>query len=139
MSGPGLHNIYRFLLENAPEPEPEWLGRQMLSNDPAAVISEAALTGQDRRCVHALEIFVQIYGAEAANLALKFLALGGVYLGGGIAPKILPFLKKGGFMRAFLNKGRLNATLERIAVRVSLNQDAALIGAAHLAASMPSQ
>jgi glucokinase len=108
----------------------------MSSEDPAAVISEAALEGRDPRCVHALEMFAAIYGAEAANLALKFLAMGGIYLGGGIAPKILPFLQRGGFLRAFLDKGRLRPTLERIAIRVSLNPAAALIGAAHVAASM---
>jgi len=102
----------------------------------AAVISAAALEGRDPRCVHALEMFAAIYGAEAANLALKFLAMGGVYLGGGIAPKILPFLQHGGFVRAFLDKGRLRSTLERIAIRVSLNPAAALLGAAHVAASM---
>ena len=77
-----------------------------------------------------------IYGAEAANLALKYLALGGVYVCGGIAPKILPALQTGGFIRAFLDKGRLRATLEQIPVRVCLNEDAALIGAAHVAAAM---
>jgi glucokinase len=139
LSGPGLDNIYQFLLahpQGSEAKEPQWLVERMSSEDPAAVISEAALQGRDPRCVHALEIFASIYGAEAANLALKFLAMGGIYLGGGIAPKILPFLQRGGFVRAFLDKGRLRSTLERIAIRVSLNPAAALIGAAHVAASM---
>ena len=136
VSGPGLHNIYRFLLEYSPHPEPEWLKQRMASGDPSAVLSEVALAGQDPRCVHALELFTDIYGAEAANLALKFFAVGGLYIGGGIAPKILPFLQRGGFMRSFLNKGRLSAVLERMPVRVSLNEDTALLGAAHVAASM---
>jgi glucokinase len=139
LSGPGLHNIYRFLLahsQGSEAKEPQWLVERMSSEDPAAVISEAALEGRDPQCVHALEMFAAIYGAESANLALKFLAMGGVYLGGGIAPKILPFLQRGGFVRAFLDKGRLRSTLERIAIRVSLNPAAALIGAAHVAASM---
>jgi glucokinase len=136
VSGPGLHNLYRFLLESLPEPEPEWLKQRIAAGDASAVLSEVALAGQDPRCVHALELFTDIYGAEAANLALKFLAFGGLYIGGGIAPKILPFLQRGGFMRAFLNKGRLNAVLERMPVRISLNEETALLGAAHLAASM---
>jgi glucokinase len=136
VSGPGLHNLYRFLLEYLPQPEPEWLKQRMTAGDASAVISEIALAGQDPRCVHALELFTDIYGAEAANLALKFLAFGGLYIGGGIAPKILPFLQRGGFMQSFLNKGRLNAFLERMPVRISLNEETALLGAAHLAASM---
>jgi glucokinase len=136
LSGPGLHNIYRFLAAASPGKEPEWLTGRMRTEDASAVISEAALGGKDPTCTRALEMFVEIYGAEAANLALKFLAMGGVYLGGGIAPKILPMLEQDRFMRAFLNKGRLKSTLERIPVRVSLNPAAALVGAAHIARTM---
>jgi glucokinase len=135
VSGLGLHNLYHFLLEYLPEPEPEWLRQRMAAGDPSAVVGEVALAGQDPRCIHALELFTDIYGAEAANLALKFLAFGGLYIGGGIAPKILPFLQRG-FMRSFLNKGRLSVVLERMPVRISLHEEAALLGAAHLAASM---
>ncbi len=136
LSGPGLHNIYRFLLDDLQQPEPQWLKQRLTAHDASAVISEVALAGQDQRCVKALELFTEIYGAEASNLALKFLSFGGVYVGGGIAPKILPFLQRGGFMSAFLNKGRLNEILQRMPVRVSLNEETALLGAAHLAASM---
>jgi glucokinase len=136
LSGPGLRNVYRFLVEYLPGPEPEWLKQRMAAGDASAVLSEVALAGQDPRCVHALELFTDIYGAEAANLALKFLSFSGLYIGGGIAPKNLPFLQRGGFMRSFLNKGRLNEVLERMPVRISLNEEAALLGAAHLAASM---
>jgi glucokinase len=136
LSGPGLHNLYRFLLDYLPEPEPEWLQQRMAAGDASAVIGEVALAGRDLRCVHSLELFTAIYGAEAANLALKFLPFGGLYIGGGIAPKILPFLQRGSFMRSFLDKGRLNEILERMPVRISLNEEAALLGAAHLAASM---
>ena len=136
LSGPGLHNIYRFLAAAAPGQEPEWLVQRMRSEDASAVISDSALSGRDPRCLRALEMFVEIYGAEAANLALKCLALGGVYIGGGIAPKILPLLRQGGFVRAFLDKGRLKSTLERIPIRVVLEPSAALIGAAHIALSM---
>lgn len=136
LSGPGLHNIYRYVVSRIPGDEPKWLAARMRAEDPSAVISESALEGRDARCVHALEIFTAIYGAEAANLALKYLAIGGVYLCGGIAPKILPFLRRGGLVDAFLDKGRLRSTLERIGIRVSLNPSAALIGAAWACAAM---
>ncbi|HZO82239.1 MAG TPA: glucokinase [Candidatus Binataceae bacterium] len=139
LSGPGLVNIYRFLRARGPEPEPRWLAERMAGGeDAAAAISEAALARRDARCVEALEMFVAIYGAEAANLALKYLALGGVYVGGGIAPRILPMLTaaEGGFVRAFLAKGRLSEMLAKIPVRVALNEAAALCGAAHCAMEM---
>jgi glucokinase len=136
LSGPGLFNIYSFLREHRRTPEPEWLTARLQKDDPSAVISEAALDARDAECVHALEMFVDIYGAEAGNLALKVLALGGVYLGGGIAPKILPALQDGRFIRAFRDKGRLDEMLGKIEVRVSLNEAAALHGAAHCAAAM---
>lgn len=137
LSGPGLINIYKFLKMRAPGAEPQWLADEFArATDAAAVISETALKGRDPRCVEALRIFADIYGAEAANLALKFMALGGVYLGGGIAPKILATLSAGGLVRAFLAKGRLDKVLARIPVRVSLNPAAALAGAARCAIEM---
>jgi glucokinase len=137
LSGPGLVNIYKFLKARAPDAEPQWLTDEFARDtDAAAVIGEAALKGRDPRCVEALRIFTDIYGAEASNLALKFMALGGVYVGGGIAPKILATLGAGGFVRAFLAKGRLDKVLARIPVRVSLNPAAALIGAARCAMEM---
>jgi glucokinase len=139
LSGPGLVNIYRFVRSRAPGGEPAWLSEQFAqAHDPAPVISEAALKRREPQCLQALQTFVAIYGAEAANLALKFLALGGVYLGGGIAPKILPMLTagEGGFTRAFTAKGRLSQLLAKIPVRVALNDAAALNGAAHAAMEM---
>lgn len=140
LSGPGLVNIYRFLRSRAPGAEPAWLAERFAqaADDAAAVISEAALKRREPQCLQALEIFVAIYGAEAGNLALKFLALGGVYLGGGIAPKILPMLAgpEGGFTRAFQAKGRLSGLLAKIPVCVALNDAAALNGAAHAAMEM---
>jgi glucokinase len=135
-SGPGLHNIYRFVVAQAPGQEPDWLAARLRTEDPSAVVGEVGVTGREPNCARALMLFIAIYGAEAANLALKYLALGGVYVCGGIAPKILPALRGGGFIRAFLDKGRLRSTLEQIPVRVSLNENLGLIGAAHLAASM---
>jgi glucokinase len=136
LSGPGLANIYSFVREHRSSPEPEWLTAALKSTDPSAVISEAAMSRRDDGCVHALEIFVDIYGAEAGNLALKVLATGGVYLAGGIAPKILPALTDGRFIRAFNKKGRLQELLSRMEVRISLNQGAGLLGAAYCAASI---
>lgn len=137
LSGPGLVNVYRFLKVSMPGAEPAWLAEELSRPDAAAAaISKAALAGRDARCVRALEIFAAVYGSESANLALKFLALGGVYVGGGIAPKILPMLAGGAFMHCFTNKGRLSPMLAKIPVRVSLNETAALIGAAHRAMEM---
>ena len=136
LSGPGLWNIYRFLRLESDVEEPAWLKAEIAAGDPSAAVSEAALAGRDPLCVHALTMFCDIYGSEAANLALKVLALGGVYLGGGIAPKILPMLTGGVFVKGFLAKGRLNEILKRIEVRVSLNPAAGLLGAAHYAAAM---
>ena len=136
LSGPGLWNIYRFLRGESGVEEPAWLTAEITAGDPSAVVSEAALAGRDPVCVHALTMFCDIYGSEAANLALKVLALGGVFLGGGIAPKILTMLTSGVFVKGFLAKGRLNEILKRIEVRVSLNPAAGLLGAAHYAATM---
>jgi glucokinase len=136
LSGPGLWNIYKFLRRESHAEEPAWLSAQIAAGDASAAVSEAAIAGRDPVCVHALTMFSDIYGSEAANLALKVLALGGVYLGGGIAPKILPMLTNGTFVRGFLAKGRLNEILKRIEVRVALNPAAGLIGAAHVAAAM---
>lgn len=137
LSGPGLVNIYDFLKARGAGSEPQWLTDEFArAGDAAAVISDAALKGSDSRCVEALRIFVEVYGAEAANLALKFMALGGVYLGGGIAPKIIAALGSGEFVRSFLAKGRLDKVLTGIPLRVSLNPAAALMGAARCAMEM---
>jgi len=136
VSGPGLHNIYRFVVSRTPGQEPGWLAERLRAEDPSAVIGEVGVAGGEPHCVRALGIFTAIYGAEAANLALKYLALGGVYVCGGIAPKIWPALRDGSFIRAFLDKGRLRSTLEQIPVRVSLNENVGLLGAAYTAASM---
>jgi glucokinase len=136
LSGPGLFNIYSFLRDHRQTAEPDWLTARLAKEDSSAVVSEVALEHRDDVCVHALEMFVDIYGAEAGNLALKVLALGGVYLGGGIAPKILPALSDGRFLRAFTDKGRLDEMLSKVEVRVALNDGAGLIGAAWCAAAV---
>ncbi|WP_447975454.1 glucokinase [Nitrospira sp. Kam-Ns4a] len=133
LSGAGQHAIYEFLRDTKKN-EPTWVAERLKVGDPAAVITEIGLKKQAEICVQALDLFVSIYGAEAGNLALKALALDGVYLGGGIAPKLLPKLKEGGFMRAFTAKGRYKRLLSAIPVRVILNEKTALLGAAAVAA-----
>ncbi len=107
----------------------------MREGDPAAAISAAAQQQRDAICVETLGLFVHLYGAEAGNLALKIMATGGLYIGGGIAPKILQQLQNGGFIDAFCAKGRMRDLLERIPVRVILNDETALQGAAAYAAN----
>lgn len=135
LSGPGLFNIYRYLLTSIADEEPPWLSDLIRTGDPPSVISEIAMAARDPRCVRALDLFVAIYGAEASNLALKYLSMGGIYLCGGIAPKIKSFLQRPSFLEGFLAKGRLRPTLERIPVKVSLNPSTALLGAAAYAAN----
>jgi glucokinase len=134
LSGPGLHNIYRFLRDGQGLAEPGWLTEALRSEEPAPLISRVGLAGQAEICVRALGLFVAIYGAEAGNLGLRLLATAGVYLGGGIAPRILQALRSPGFLDAFAGKGRLRPLLEEIPVRVVLNDQAALVGAARRAA-----
>lgn len=134
LSGPGFFRIYRFLRETGRGEEPAWLNEQIAHADPPAAITHAALAGKCELCVQTLDLFVNYYGAEAANLALKFLATGGVYLGGGIAPKIIQKLKDGSFMKAFIGNGRMKDLLASIPVRVIMNEKAPLIGAARFAA-----
>jgi glucokinase len=129
LSGSGIHSIYKFLRERGVAPEPAWIPEAMKSRDPAAVITEGALEKNVELCVKTLEVFCTIYGSEAGNLALKFLSTGGVYVGGGIAPKILPKLKEPFFREAFIAKGRMGDLLETIPVKVILNDKAALLGA----------
>jgi len=129
-------NIHRFLRSRSATPQPQWLSAALAAGDPAQVISEAGLSGRDSVCTHAVEMFCAMYGAEAGNLALKVLALGGVFLCGGIAPKILRVLQDGEFARGFTGKGRLAAMLKQIEVRVITSPDVALLGAAHSARAM---
>jgi glucokinase len=132
VSGPGLLNIYEFLKERGELQVPAWFDEKMAGGeDQSAVISQAALAGEPEIAVKALDMFVSAYGAEAGNLALKGKAIGGVYVGGGIAPKVLQKLKDGTFMRAFNDKGRYRELVSSIPVYVVLNDKAALRGAAY--------
>lgn len=135
LSGAGLHAIYEFLRDTKRN-EPTWLAERLKVGDPAAVIAEAGLAGQAEICQQALDLFASIYGAEAGNLALKALALNGLYVGGGIAPKLIPKLQDGTFMRAFSAKGRYKTLLNSIPVRVIMNPKTALLGAASVAGQL---
>jgi glucokinase len=130
VSGPGLHNIYTFLRDEKKMEEPAWLADRMKTEDPNAVIGEVAELGTSELCVKTLDMFVASYGAEAGNMVLKALAVGGVYLGGGIAPKILKTMHNGAFLQAFTDKGRLSDLCIHTPVHIILESRAALLGAA---------
>jgi glucokinase len=135
VSGPGLVNVFHFLRDSGRGTEPPWLTDAMAHSDPAATISRAALDGACALCEQALDLFVSVFAAEAGNLALKIMATGGVYLGGGIAPKMLTKLSGPLFMHAFVGKGRMQPLLESIPVKVITNDKTALMGAARCAAA----
>lgn len=135
LSGPGLVNIYRFLKEGRGMEEPAWLAERFAAgDDPGAIVSKAALAKEAEICVKALDMFVSLYGAEAGNMALRAKSVRGLYVGGGIAPKIIDKLKDGSFMRAFVDKGRYSDMLAAMPVQVVLNEKTALRGAAYYAA-----
>jgi glucokinase len=134
LSGEGIARVYRFLASAGIAKEQVAVCREMAGNDPAAVITRHGLAGTDPLSVKTLEIFARVYGSAAGNLALTVLATGGVYVAGGIAPRIIHQLASGAFMEAFRNKGRLSDVVERMPVRVILTGDVALYGAAELAA-----
>lgn len=139
LSGAGLVSMHECLCQLRQRPMPDWLLQAMREGDAAAAISEAAQQGRDATSAEALDLFVHLYGVEAGNLALKIMATGGLYIAGGIAPKILQQMQSGTFIKAFLAKGRMQGLLERIPVRVVLNHEAALQGAAVYATSYTSE
>jgi glucokinase len=130
VSGLGIRNVYGFLRDVEKLDEPKWLCDRMKAEDPNVVIGECAEDGSSSICFETMKTFASAYGAEAGNLALKVLATGGIYLGGGIAPKRLKTLQNGFFMQAFLDKGRMSPLLQSIPVRVILDDTCALLGAA---------
>lgn len=134
LSGPGLATLYEFERARSGGAPSAALAARFAAGDPAAAVTEAALAREDACCVAALDRFCAIYGAEAGNLALKVLAVSGVFVAGGIAPRILPVLGNGAFLQAFTAKGRFAEMLARVPVKVVLETRVALIGAAHLAA-----
>jgi len=130
VSGLGIKNVYAFLRDDQKMEEPSWLRDRMAAEDPNAVIGQCAEDGSSEICFETLQMFTAAFGAEAGNVALKVLAAGGIYLGGGIAPKILKTMQNGAFTQAFLDKGRLSPLLEAIPVRIILDDTCALLGAA---------
>jgi len=131
LSGPGIKNIYDFLRDTHKQDEPQWLKEQMsAAPDPPALISQLALEGRAAICDQTLSLFVSIYGAETGNCALNFLTTGGIFLGGSIAAKIVPKMKDPIFMQSFLDKGRMEQLLKEIPVKIVLNDDSGIIGAA---------
>lgn len=133
-SGIGIPNIYQFLKDSQYAPEPAWLAEKLAdaSADPTPMIASAGLAAQpgDELCVRTLHMFVSILGAEAGNLALAVVATGGVYIAGGIPPRVIPALHDAAFMHAFRKKGRLSDMLENIPIYVVTNRTVALLGAA---------
>lgn len=136
VSGPGIQEIYQFLLDTKRgHPNPA-VHEEMKRKKPPLVISEYGRLGKDPTCTEAMDWFLSIYGSEAGNVALKFLSIGGLYIGGGIAPHLVDMMKNGSFLSSFSDKGRFKPLLESIPIRVILNDEAALLGAAFFASRM---
>lgn len=134
ISGNGFSHLYDFLCGqnfSIPCPAVPALAESASGVDRNAIISRLGISGEDPTCVEAVRLFVELYGAEAGNLVLKSLAIGGVFIGGGIAEKILPAMQEGGFIRAFKSKGRFLPLLDKVSVKLSLNPRTPLIGAIH--------
>jgi glucokinase len=133
LSGMGLFNIYSFLRDTGYGEEPVWLAEEIRSGDKTAAVSRAGLAGKSGLAAKALDMMVELYGSMAGNLALLLKPLGGLYVGGGIAPKIIEKLKDGKFMRHYGDKGRMSGLVNSIPVRVILDDKTALYGAARCA------
>jgi glucokinase len=134
LAGPGIKNLYDFLRDTQRVEEPAWLREQMsVAKDPPALISQLALDKKAAICEQAMSIFASVYGAEAGNCALKFMSLGGIFIGGSIAAKNIPIMQGPEFLEAFFDKGRMRSLLEDIPVKIVLNDDAGLLGAARYA------
>jgi glucokinase len=136
LSGPGLVNIFSFFDEELGRPVSPRVRERMKTEDPAAVIGEAGVAGSCPTSIEAVDTFLSLYGAQAGNLALDVMALGGVFVGGGIALKLLPKMTSGLFMSSFLDKGRYRDLMSKIRVGVLMNPKTALLGAAHAAAEL---
>ena len=130
LSGAGIFRLYRYLRQTSGDPEPAWLSERLTSGDSSAVVAEVGLAGEDEVCVQTVARFAAVYGSEAGNHALRCLALGGVLIGGGIAPKLLPALRSPAFLEAFLDKGRFSELLAGMSIHVALDPRAPVFGAA---------
>ncbi len=130
ISGPGIFTIYLLMRRLKKEKEPIWLKKKIVSENPSKVITETALAKKDMICVETLNLFIRFLAIESANLALKFKAMGGIYIGGGILPNIIHRMDKKIFQKNFVQSGRMNSLLQMIPVKVILNEKTALLGAA---------
>ncbi len=135
LSGQGIHDIYQLLRNVSGEKEPKWFADKMREEDPAAVITHAAIEKQDTICRETLELFVRFLAIESSQLALKFKATGGIYIGGGIVPKIFHGINKETFNDNFTQSGRMNPLLQMVPVHVVMNEKTALLGAAYYGAT----
>lgn len=133
ISGPGLYHLFQFLVETGREPLSPAVEEAMEKTDRAKVVSEWGCKNKDPACSRAVDWFVSLYGAEAGNVALKFLSLGGLYIGGGIAPRLIEKIKEGKFHHSLINKGRFKELLHSIPIWIVLNDNTALLGAAYWA------
>lgn len=133
VSGPGLANVHAFLRDTGRGEEPAWLAEEMREGNPAAAVARAALSGRCSLAARAVEIFASAYGAAAGNAALQFAAGAGVWIAGGMAPRLLPALRAPGFLEAFRDKGRFRSWLEKVPLRVVLDEHVPLLGAARYA------
>jgi len=138
ISGPGIKALYDFVVASGQVEESPVVRQAFEREDPSQVIGEHGVAGTDLACVRAIDLFVSLYGSEAGNLSLKVLPRGGVYIAGGIAPKLIAKLRDGSFMRAFLDKGRLSSALDRLHVSVVMNPQVGLFGARRLAQDLRS-
>lgn len=133
VSGPGLKALYDFVVQTRLAPESAAVAAELELGDPGAIIGGHGVAGSDPACTRAVDLFVSLYGSEAGNLALKILPRGGLYVAGGIAPKLIAKIRDGSFMHAFLDKGRLSSSLDRLYVAVVMNTQVGLLGARRLA------
>ena len=134
VSGMGIHNIFRFLTEEKKNEIPGWLEKELETEDPSAVISENAIAGKSEVCVQAMELFVRYLATESSSLVLKYKATGGLFLSGGIPPKILPLLQKEKWQQLFFESDRMEKLLQQTPVNVILNEKTPLLGAAYYGA-----
>lgn len=136
VAGPGLHNVFDFLDQGLGRPVAAEIRARMTREDPSAVIGAAAVAGGCPTCREAVDLFLAVYGAQAGNLALTVMATGGIYVGGGIVPKLLPLVAASDFMHAFVAKGRYESLMREIPVWIILNPATGLIGAIHAARAL---
>jgi glucokinase len=130
VSGPAIFDIYRFLDQHRKSTAPAWLTKALNEDDPSAVISTAAEEDRDPVCVHTMELFIKYLARESANLVLKMKATGGLFIGGGIPPKIIPLLERISFFKHFMNCDRMHHLLEEVPIYIIKDEKSGLIGAA---------